>query len=100
LTRSTDHRPEVKTDDEILDFARKTGRTTYHLVGTCKTGSDASSVVDHRLRVHGIKGLRVADASIKPMIISRKTSIPCVMIGEKCADMIRSDAAESNNRSG
>jgi choline dehydrogenase len=87
--------PRVTTDDEILDFARSTGRTTYHLVGTCKMGHGPSSVVDHRLRVHGIEGLRVADASIMPTIVSGNTSIPCMMIGEKCANMVLSDAAQS-----
>ncbi len=57
-------------------------------------GNDATSVVDHRLRVYGINGLRVADASIMPMIISGNTSVPCMMIGEKCADMVLNDAEQ------
>ena len=85
--------PQVRSDDEILEFVRNTATTTYHHVGTCKMGSDPMSVVDNRLRVHGIEGLRVADASIMPMIVSGNTSIPCMMIGEKCADMILADAA-------
>ena len=57
---------EVQTYDEWLDFARRTGQTTYHVVGTCKMGRDPMAVVDDRLRVHGIAGLRVIDASIMP----------------------------------
>jgi choline dehydrogenase len=67
---------QVQSDDEILDFIRNTGGTTFHPVGTCKMGHDRMAVVDDRLRVHGIAGLRVADASIMPMIISGNTSIP------------------------
>lgn len=80
--------PQIQSDEEIIDFIRKTGATTFHPVGTCKMGNDPMSVVDEQLRVHGIRGLRVADASIMPMIISGNTSIPCMMIAEKCADMI------------
>jgi choline dehydrogenase len=78
----------VQSDDEILDFVRQTGATTYHFSGTCKMGVDPLSVVDERLQVRGMQGLRVADASIMPMIVSGNTSIPCMMIGEKCADMV------------
>jgi choline dehydrogenase len=82
--------PQVQTEDEIIRFIRENGATTFHPVGTCKMGRDRMSVVDDQLRVHGIAGLRVADASIMPMIISGNTSVPCMMIGEKCADMILS----------
>ena len=75
---------------------RWTGATTFHYVGTCRMGQDAMAVVDERLRVHGIEGLRVADGSIMPMIISGNTSIPCMMIGEKCADMMLADAAAAH----
>jgi choline dehydrogenase len=84
--------PQVQSDVEILDFIRTNGGTTFHPVGTCKMGHDAMSVVDDRLRVHGVQGLRVADASIMPTMISGNTSIPCMMIGERCADMIQADA--------
>jgi choline dehydrogenase len=85
--------PSVNSDDEIVSFIDATGATTYHPVGTCKMGTDPASVVDHRLRVHGVEGLRVADASIMPTIVSGNTSIPCMMIGEKAASMILEDAA-------
>jgi choline dehydrogenase len=82
---------QVQSDDEILDFIRRTGSTTFHYAGTCKMGVDNMAVVDPRLRVHGIDGLRIADASVMPMITSGNTSIPCMMIGEKCADMLLED---------
>lgn len=84
--------PQVQSDDEILSFARKVGVTSFHPAGTCKMGQDAMAVVDDRLKVHGISGLRVADASIMPRIISGATNIPTIMIGEKAADMILADA--------
>lgn len=84
--------PNVQSDDEILDFIRATGTTTFHFSGTCKMGTDAMAVVDERLRVRGIRHLRVADASIMPTMVSGNTSIPCIMIGEKCADMVLADA--------
>jgi choline dehydrogenase len=83
----------VQTDDEILDFTRRTGQITQHMAGTCRMGHDPMAVVDDRLRVHGIAGLRVADASIMPTIISGNTSVPCMMIGEKCAEMVLADAS-------
>jgi choline dehydrogenase len=87
--------PEVQSDEDILDFIRRHGSTTYHLVGTCRMGRDRMAVVDERLRVHGVAGLRVADASVMPTLVSGNTSIPCVMIGEKCADMVLADAASA-----
>jgi choline dehydrogenase len=88
---------KVQSDAEILDFIRKFGNTTYHPVGTCKMGPahDPMSVVDPWLRVHGTTGLRIADCSIMPMIISGNTSIPAMMIGERCADMVLADAQTS-----
>jgi len=82
-----------QTDEEILDWVRKTAETTYHPVGTCKMGNDPMAVVDPELRVHGIAGLRVADASIMPTLTSGNTNAPCIMIGEKCAAMVLEAAA-------
>lgn len=81
----------VQTDDEILEFLRNTGQITHHMVGTCRMGHDPMAVVDDRLRVHGMEGLRVADASIMPTIPSGNTSIPCMVVGEKCAAMVLHD---------
>lgn len=81
--------PEALSDDQLLDHIRTKGGSAWHPVGTCKMGVDAMSVVDPCLRVHGVKGLRVVDASIMPTITSGNTSAPAVMIGEKGADMIR-----------
>ena len=73
--------------EEILAFCRAAGSTVFHPVGTCKMGSDPSAVVDDQLRVHGIDGLRVADASVMPTLVSGNTTAPCIMIGEKAAAM-------------
>jgi choline dehydrogenase len=83
---------KVQSYDEWLDFARGNGQTTYHVIGTCKMGSDPMAVVDDRLRVHGIAGLRVIDASIMPTVPSGNTNAPTIMVAEKGADMIKQDA--------
>jgi len=85
--------PAVQTRDEIRDFTREKGGTIHHPVGTCKMGEDPAAVVDPRLRVHGIQGLRVADASIMPTLTTGNTNAPAIMIGEKAAAMILEDRA-------
>jgi choline dehydrogenase len=90
----SEHRPgdAVRSDDEILQFAREYGATIFHPSGTCKMGSDQMAVTDARLRVHGIGGLRVVDCSIMPTLVSGNTHAPAVMIAEKASDMILADA--------
>ncbi|WP_107676501.1 GMC family oxidoreductase [Agrobacterium sp. LAD9] len=83
--------PDCQTDEELLDFARSKGSTAYHLIGTCRMGKadDHLAVVDDQLRVHGISGLRVVDASVMPTMPSANTYASTLMIAEKAADMIR-----------
>lgn len=78
----------VVSDEDLESFIRQYGTHIYHPVGTCKMGNDEMSVVNHKLQVHHIKGLRIADASIMPSIVNANTNAPSIMIGEKCADMI------------
>lgn len=83
---------DVTSDDDLIDYIRDFATTIYHPAGSCKMGLDALAVVDSRLRVRGIRGLRVADASIMPRIINANTNAPCIMIGEKAAAMILEEA--------
>jgi choline dehydrogenase len=82
--------PDVKSDGELRDWLKQAAGSALHPAGTCKMGTaaDRMAVVDAELRVHGIERLRVADASVMPVITSGGTSAPAIMIGEKCADMV------------
>ena len=79
---------EIQSDEEIDTFVRETAGTIFHPVGTCRMGVDADSVVDGELRVRGIDGLRVVDASVMPCVTGGNTNAPTIMIAEKAADMI------------
>ena len=84
--------PDVQSAEQWLDFAAATGNTVYHPIGTCRMGADPMAVVDPRLRVHGLAGLRVVDASVMPTMPSGNTYAPTNTIGEKGAAMILEDA--------
>ena len=82
----------VSSDHALEQFAREKGGTVYHPVGTCRMGEDAKAVVDSRLRVRGVEGLRVIDASVMPRMVSTNTNAAAIMIGEKGAAMLLEDA--------
>ena len=81
--------PSITSDEQLLDHARNRGGTVFHPTSTCKMGIDPMAVVDPELRVYGLEGLRVADASIMPAVVSGNTNAATIMIGEKAADMVR-----------
>jgi choline dehydrogenase len=93
VAREHDPGPDCRSDEALMDFLRTRGGIAYHPVGTCKMGSDAHAVVDERLRVRGLQGLRVIDASIMPTLDSGNTYAPTVMIGEQGAEMVLEDVA-------
>ncbi|VTV14573.1 Choline dehydrogenase [Variovorax sp. WDL1] len=84
--------PDAKSDADLLEFCRNNGATIFHPSGTCRMGSDRMAVVDARLRVHGVGGLRVVDCSVMPTLVSGNTNAPAVMMAEKAVDLIREDA--------
>lgn len=84
--------PDAASDADLLEFCRNNGATIFHPSGTCRMGSDALAVVDARLRVHGVGGLRVIDCSAMPTLVSGNTNAPAVMMAEKAVDLIREDA--------
>ena len=92
VVRETPASASLQSDDELLEYARQTGSTVFHATCSCRMGPDSMSVVDDRLRVHGLQGLRVIDASVMPAVTSTNTNAPTIMIAEKGAAMIRSDA--------
>jgi len=87
--------PAATTDDHLLDHIRQTGQTSYHPIGSCRMGQDAQAVVNHELKVHGIDGLRVCDASIMPTMMASNTNAPSILIGERGSDLVLSGARGS-----
>ncbi|MDP1894349.1 MAG: GMC oxidoreductase, partial [Hydrogenophaga sp.] len=81
----------AQSDAQIEQFVRNHADTIYHPVGTCRMGTDALAVVDARLCVHGVAGLRVVDASVMPRVVGGNTNAPVIMVAEKAVDMIRED---------
>lgn len=90
--------PSVRSDQELLSFLRAKAMSVYHPVGTCRMGADDNAVVDDELKVHGVFGLRVVDASIMPTLISGNTNAPSIMIGEKGAELVLRDASLRNSQ--
>ena len=88
---------DVASDEAILTWIRNNSQTAYHPIGTCRMGQGPNTVVDERLCVHGIEGLRIADASVFPTMPSGNTNAPSIMVGEKAADLIRATASTTSS---
>ena len=88
ITKELQPGTDKRTDAEIESWIRAVSDTVYHPVGSCKMGIDNMAVVDPHLRIHGLNGIRIADASIMPIINGSNTNAPTIMIAEKCADMV------------
>ena len=88
---------EVTSEEDLTKYIKDSGQTCWHPIGTCKMGSDSGSVVDAELRVHGMAGLRVADASVFPHMISSNTNAPSILVGERCAELLLSARGRSSN---
>jgi choline dehydrogenase len=84
-------RSGVTSAEDLRDYVRRTAITYHHQVGTCKMGVDEMAVVDPQLRVHGVDGLRVADASVMPTVTTGNTNAPAIMIGERAADFVTAE---------
>ena len=91
--RETEPGADCVTPADIDAFMTRMPNSGYHPVGTCRMGADEAAVVDPRLRVRGLSGLRVVDASVMPRLVGGNTNAPTIMIAEKAADLIREDAA-------
>ena len=92
VIEETDPGANCINESELLDYIRATGLTVYHPVGTCRMGTDARAVVDTQLRVHGLQGLRIADASVMPELVATNTNAPSIMVGERAAAWVLHDA--------
>lgn len=90
--------PDARSDADLLEFCRNHGATIFHPSGTCRMGHDALAVVDERLRVHGVAGLRIVDCSVMPTLVSGNTNAPVVAMAEKAVDLIREDASAHPSR--
>jgi choline dehydrogenase len=88
--------PAVKSDEDLLEVLRASGESVFHPTSTCRMGTDERSVVDSQLRVRGVQGLRVVDASVMPAVVSGNTNASVIAVAEKAADLIHSDARRSS----